>query len=169
MDIHLKGRETDSQVRVRYIRGVVRWKVTPYRNGSKWHQVRTNPSLEHGFPLPTSEHLLPYILQTGNKEKLRHKDVMRPAAGHRMLHRYKSWHQHLHHLSQGACFMQCTCSREQEVGSWSWCAQARWWTTTRTAYMGFLGDTHFRCFQVSKHPSDALPSLSRCGERQEES
>ena len=81
MDIHLKGRDIDNQVRVRYIRGAVRWKVTPYRNGSKWHQVRTNPSLEHGFPLPTSEHLLHYILRTGNKEKLRHKDVMRPAAG----------------------------------------------------------------------------------------
>lgn len=114
--------------------GVVRWKVTPYRNGSKWHQVRTNPSLEPGFLLAASEHLPHYTLWT---EKLR------PAAGHGMLHKHQSGSSIFtisarEPASRGEPALE---KREPEAGSdvLGWGGEA----TTRPVCAGFLGDTRF--------------------------
>ena len=54
------------------------------------------------------------------------------------------WQQHLHHLSQGACFTWCACSREKGAGCWKRCARVRWQGHHQTCVRGFpWGDTRF--------------------------
>lgn len=47
------------------------------------------------------------------------------------------WQQHLHHLSQGACFTRGACSREKGAGSWERCARVRWRGHHQTCVRGF--------------------------------